>query len=77
VTHVVDHRRPLAAVTHGRTATRVAARRAPSPKKHGERPNLRPRTVDRYRSLMKKRVAPYLGDMPTGKLSAAMVREWR
>ena len=25
------------AVTHGRTATSVAARRAPPPKKHGER----------------------------------------
>jgi hypothetical protein len=35
-----------AAVTHGRTATSVAARRAPPPKKHGERPNLRPRTAD-------------------------------
>jgi hypothetical protein len=27
-----------AAVTHGRTATSVAARRAPPPKKHGETP---------------------------------------
>jgi hypothetical protein len=39
------------AVTHGRTATSVAARRAPPPKKHGERPNLRPRTADLYRLL--------------------------
>ena len=42
-----------------------------------QRPNLRPRTVDLYRWLLKKHIAPYLGDMPTGKLSPAMVREWR
>ncbi len=42
-----------------------------------QRPNLRPRTVDLYRWLLKKHIAPYLGDMPTGKLSTAMIRQWR
>jgi len=42
-----------------------------------QRPNLRPRTVDLYRWLLKKHIAPHLGGMPVGKLSAAMIREWR
>jgi integrase len=42
-----------------------------------QRPNLRPRTVDLYRWLLKKHIAPYLGDVPTGRISTAMIREWR
>jgi integrase len=42
-----------------------------------QRPNLRPRTVDLYCWLLKKHIAPYLGGVPTGKLSTAMIREWR
>jgi hypothetical protein len=54
------------AVTHGRTATSVAARRAPPPKKHGERPNLRPRTADLYRWLLAER----MGRRPVGNIRA-------
>ncbi len=42
-----------------------------------QRPMLRPRTVDLYRWLLKKHIAPYLGDMPVGKLSTSMIRQWR
>jgi integrase len=42
-----------------------------------ERPKLRPRTVDLYRWLLAKHIAPYLGKVPIGKVSTAMVREWR
>src|ERR1022692_2586927 len=42
-----------------------------------QRPNLRPRTVDLYRWLLKKHIAPHLGGVPIGKLSTAMIREWR
>jgi integrase len=42
-----------------------------------QRPNLRPRTVDLYRWLLKKHIAPRLGGVPIGKLSTAMIREWR
>ncbi|GLW10337.1 hypothetical protein Misp01_54650 [Microtetraspora sp. NBRC 13810] len=42
-----------------------------------QRPGLRPRTVDLYRWLLKKHVTPYLGGMQLGKLSTAMVRQWR
>lgn len=42
-----------------------------------QRPNLRPRTVELYRWLLGKHVAPYLGGVPLGKLSTALVREWR
>jgi len=42
-----------------------------------QRPNLRPRTVDLYRWLLKKHIAPHLGGVPVGKLSTAMIREWR
>ena len=52
------------AVTHGRTATSIAARRAPPPKKRGERPNLRPRTADLYRWLLAERV----GRRPVGNI---------
>jgi integrase len=42
-----------------------------------ERPNLRPRTVELYRWLLRKHIAPYLGDAQLGKLSAAIIRQWR
>ncbi|MEV0839883.1 site-specific integrase [Actinocatenispora sera] len=42
-----------------------------------QRPKLRPRTVDLYRWLLGKHIAPYLGGVPLGRLSTAMVREWR
>jgi integrase len=35
-----------------------------------ERPGLRPRTMDLYRWLLKKHIAPYLGGVPVGKMSA-------
>ncbi|WP_326819690.1 tyrosine-type recombinase/integrase [Streptosporangium sp. NBC_01756] len=42
-----------------------------------QRPGLRPRTVDLYRWLLKKHIAPYLGNAAVGKISTAMVRQWR
>ena len=39
-----------------------------------ERPGLRPRTIDLYRWLLKKHIAPYLGGVPVGKMSARLVR---
>ena len=42
-----------------------------------ERPKLRPRTVDQYRWLLKKHIAPHLGGVPLGKLSTPMIRQWR
>jgi integrase len=42
-----------------------------------ERPNLRPRTIDLYRWLLRKHVTPYIGAVPIGKLDTPMVRDWR
>ena len=42
-----------------------------------ERPGLRPRTIDLYRWLLGKHIAPHLGGTPVGKLSTSAVREWR
>src|SRR5262249_21174077 len=42
-----------------------------------QRPGLRPRTVDLYSWLFTKHIAPYLGGVQLGRLSAAMIREWR
>jgi hypothetical protein len=42
-----------------------------------ERPGLRPRTVDLYRWLLKKHIRPHLGGTAIGRLSTAMIREWR
>ncbi|HXZ66563.1 MAG TPA: tyrosine-type recombinase/integrase [Streptosporangiaceae bacterium] len=42
-----------------------------------QRPKLRPRTVDLYRWLLAKHITPYLGGVPLGKLSTAMIRDWR
>ncbi|MCP2255686.1 Site-specific recombinase XerD [Prauserella aidingensis] len=42
-----------------------------------ERPDLRPRTVDLYEWLLTKHVAPDLGGVQLGKLSTAVIRQWR
>ncbi|WP_440070456.1 tyrosine-type recombinase/integrase [Streptosporangium sp. OZ121] len=42
-----------------------------------QRPSLRPRTIDLYRWLLKKHITPYLGSAAVGKMSTAMVRQWR
>ena len=42
-----------------------------------QRPGLRPRTSDLYFWLLRKHIAPTLGGVPLGKLSTAMIRQWR
>lgn len=42
-----------------------------------ERPSLRPRTVELYRWLLVRHIAPHLGTVKLGDLSTAVVREWR
>jgi hypothetical protein len=42
-----------------------------------QRPGLRPRTIDLYRWLLKRHITPYIGGVEVGKMSAALVREWR
>lgn len=42
-----------------------------------QRPGLRPRTVELYAWLLKRYIAPHLGGVPLGKVSTAMIREWR
>ncbi|WP_440082711.1 tyrosine-type recombinase/integrase [Streptosporangium sp. LJ11] len=42
-----------------------------------QRAGLRPRTVDLYRWLLKKHIASHLGGVQLGKLSTAMIRQWR
>jgi integrase len=42
-----------------------------------QRPGLRPRTTDLYFWLLRKHIAPILGGVPLGKLSTAMIRQWR
>ncbi|HUK73370.1 MAG TPA: N-terminal phage integrase SAM-like domain-containing protein [Streptosporangiaceae bacterium] len=42
-----------------------------------QRPGLRPRTSDLYFWLLRKHIAPSLGGVPLGKLSTAMIRQWR
>jgi integrase len=42
-----------------------------------QRPGLRPRTVDLYRSLLRRHINPRLGDVPLGKLDTPLIREWR
>ncbi|MEV4079553.1 site-specific integrase [Nonomuraea fuscirosea] len=42
-----------------------------------ERTNLRPRTVEIYRGLLKRYIRPHLGGVPIGKLDTAAIREWR
>ncbi|MFI9835526.1 tyrosine-type recombinase/integrase [Nonomuraea sp. NPDC051941] len=42
-----------------------------------ERTNLRPRTVEIYKGLLKRYIRPHLGGLPVGKLDTATIREWR
>lgn len=42
-----------------------------------QRPGLRPCTTELYRWLLRKHIAPYLGGTELGKLSTAVVRQWR
>jgi integrase len=42
-----------------------------------QRPGLRPRTVELYRWLLRKHLVPDLGGVELGKLSTAVVRQWR
>jgi hypothetical protein len=42
-----------------------------------QRPGLRPRTVDLYVWLLNKHITPHLGAVQLGKLSTAMIRQWR
>ena len=42
-----------------------------------ERAGLRPRTVELYRWLLTKHIAPGLGGVALGKITTALVREWR
>ena len=42
-----------------------------------QRPGLRSRTAELYRWLLKKHIAPYLGEVPVAKITTEMVREWR
>lgn len=43
----------------------------------GQRPGLRPRTVDLYRWLLGKHIVPRLGGVQLGKLDTEMIRVWR
>jgi integrase len=42
-----------------------------------ERAGLRPRTVELYRWLLRKHLAPQIGGVALGRLSPAIVRQWR
>ncbi|MFJ4102483.1 tyrosine-type recombinase/integrase [Amycolatopsis japonica] len=42
-----------------------------------QRPGLRPRTVELYKWLLRKHIAPDLGGVELGKLSTAIIRQWR
>ncbi|GII89480.1 putative prophage phiRv2 integrase [Sphaerisporangium siamense] len=42
-----------------------------------ERANLRPRTVEIYRGLLRRYLIPYLGNVALGKIETAVIREWR
>ncbi len=42
-----------------------------------QHPRLRPKTVDVYRSLLRRHLEPRLGPVPLGRLDMATVRAWR
>ena len=42
-----------------------------------QHPRLGPRTADVYRSLIRRHLAPALGQIPLGQLDTATVRAWR
>ncbi len=42
-----------------------------------ERAGLRPRTVELYRWLLRRHIAPWIGGVPLGQIDTPLVREWR
>lgn len=42
-----------------------------------ERPKLKPRTVQGYRSLLKNHISPYIGHLAISEVKDAQVRRWR
>jgi integrase len=42
-----------------------------------QRANLRARTVELYTWLLARHIQPYLGDVPIGKITPELVRDWR
>lgn len=42
-----------------------------------ERPNLRPRTVTLYESMLRRHLLPTFGNVPVSEITYAKVREWR
>jgi integrase len=42
-----------------------------------QRPGLRSRTIEIYRGLLRRHVAPHLGNVPLGKIDTPMIRDWR
>ena len=42
-----------------------------------QRPGLRPRTIEIYRGLLRRHVAPYLGDVTLATIDTPMIRDWR
>jgi integrase len=42
-----------------------------------QRPGLRPRTIEIYRGLLRRLVAPYLGNVRLGAIDTPMIRDWR
>jgi integrase len=42
-----------------------------------QRANLRARTVELYTWLLGRHIRPYLGDVPIGKITPELVRDWR
>lgn len=42
-----------------------------------ERPKLRPKTVQGYKGLLARHIAPYLGDQPIAEIKPPRVRRWR
>lgn len=42
-----------------------------------QRPGLRTRTIELYRWLLRKHIDPYIGGIELGKLSTALIRQWR
>lgn len=43
----------------------------------GERPNLRPKTIELYRSLLRRHILPGLGQRHLSQISSEAVRTWR
>jgi integrase len=41
-----------------------------------ERPDLRPRTLERYESLLRRHILPAFGELPLRKITRSLVRSW-